>query len=127
MKNKIFSVLFLLLCGVFFSCNNEVDGGGGNGTPSGPDMPVNDFSGNVFEGKMEDGTVFGKLTFSTDYSATLSVFGESHIEEVAEQHGLKVLAQMPIRPQMAGHVDEGTVEYIEADFLKHAADMVEKL
>ena len=78
MKNKIFSVLFLLLCGVFFSCNNEVDGGGGNGTPSGPDMPVNDFSGNVFEGKMEDGTVFGKLTFSTDYSATLSVFGESH-------------------------------------------------
>ena len=77
MKNKIFSVLFLLLCGVFFSCNNEVDGGGDE-TPSGPDMPVNDFSGNVFEGKMEDGTVFGNLTFSTDYSATLSVFGDSH-------------------------------------------------
>lgn len=77
MKNKIFSVLFLLLCGVFFSCNNEVDGGG-NETPSGPDMPVNDFSGNVFEGRMEDGTVFGKLTFSTDYSATLSVFDDSH-------------------------------------------------
>ena len=78
MKNKIFSVLFLLLCGVFFSCNNEVDGDGGNETPSGPDMPVNDFSGNVFEGRMEDGTVFGKLTFSTDDSATLSVFGDSH-------------------------------------------------
>ena len=77
MKNKIFSVLFLLLCGVFFSCNNEVDGGG-NETPSGPDMPVNDFSGNVFEGRMEDGTVFGKLTFSTDCSATLSVFYDSH-------------------------------------------------
>lgn len=77
MKNKIFSVLFLLLCGVFFSCNNEVDGGG-NETPSGPDMPVNDFSGNVFEGRMEDGTVFGKLTFSTDYSATLSVSDDSH-------------------------------------------------
>lgn len=77
MKNKVFSVLFLLLCGVFFSCNNEVDGGGDE-TPSGPDMPVNDFSGNVFEGKMEDGTVFGNLTFSTDYSATLSVFGDSH-------------------------------------------------
>lgn len=78
MKNKIFSVLFLLLCGVFFSCNNEVDGDGGNETPSGPDMPVNDFSGNVFEGRMEDGTEFGKLTFSTDYSATLSVFDDSH-------------------------------------------------
>lgn len=78
MKNKIFSVLFLLLCGVFFSCNNEVDGDGGNETPSGPDMPVNDFSGNVFEGKMEDGTVFGKLTFNTDDSATLSVSGDIH-------------------------------------------------
>ena len=77
MKNKIFSVLFLLLCGVFFSCNNEVDGGG-NETPSGPDMPVNDFSGNVFEGRMEDGTVFGKLKFITDYSATLSVSGDIH-------------------------------------------------
>ena len=77
MINKIFSVLFLLLCGVFFSCNNEVDGGGDE-TPSGPDMPVNDFSGNVFEGRMEDGTVFGKLTFSTDCSATLSVFDDSH-------------------------------------------------
>ena len=62
-----------------------------------------------------------------DCGKKISVFGESHIEEVAEQHGLKVLAQMPIRPQMAGHVDEGTVEYIEADFLKNAADMVEKL
>ena len=29
--------------------------------------------------------------------------------------------------EMAGNVDEGTVEYIEADFMKHAADMVEKL
>lgn len=77
MKNKIFSVLFLLLCGVFFSCNNEVDGDGGNETPSGSD-PVNDFSGNVFEGRMEDGTEFGKLTFSTDDSATLSVFGDIH-------------------------------------------------
>ena len=62
-----------------------------------------------------------------DCGKKISVFGESHIEEVAEQHGLKVLAQMSIRPQMAGHVDEGTVEYIEAEFLKNAADMVEKL
>ena len=35
--------------------------------------------------------------------------------------------RLQIRPQMAGFVDEGTVEYIEADFLNHAADMVEKL
>lgn len=62
-----------------------------------------------------------------DCGKKISVFGESHIEKVAEEHGLSVLAQIPIRPEMAGNVDEGTVEYIEADFMKHAADMVEKL
>ena len=62
-----------------------------------------------------------------DCGKKISVFGESHIDKVAEAHGLNVLAQIPIRPQMAGFVDEGTVEYIEADFLNHAADMVEKL
>ena len=62
-----------------------------------------------------------------DCGKKISVFGESHIEEVAESHGLKVLAQMPIRPEMAGKVDEGIVEYIEADFLNYAAEMVEKL
>ena len=62
-----------------------------------------------------------------DCGKKISVFGESHIDKVAEEHGLNVLAQIPIRPQMAGFVDEGTVEYIEADFLNHAADMVEKL
>ena len=62
-----------------------------------------------------------------DCGKKIHVFGESHIEEVAKAHGLTVLAQMPIRPEMAGKVDEGVVEYIEADFLNTAADVVEKL
>ena len=62
-----------------------------------------------------------------DCDKKISVFGESHIEDVAKEHGLTVLAQIPIRPEMAGKVDEGTVEYIEADFMDKAADMVEKL
>ena len=62
-----------------------------------------------------------------DCGKKISVFGESHVEKVAEEHGLTVLAQIPIRPEMAGKVDEGTVEYIEADFMDFAAEMVEKL
>ena len=62
-----------------------------------------------------------------DCGKRISVFGESKVEEVAKQYGIPVLAQMPIRPEMAGKVDEGVVEYIEAEFLDHAAEVVEKL
>jgi len=61
-----------------------------------------------------------------DCGKRISVFGESKVEEVAKQYGIPVLAQMPIRPEMAGKVDEGVVEYIEAEFLDHAAEVVEK-
>ena len=70
MKNKIFSVLFLLLCGVFFSCNNEVDGGGGNGggdtKPIQPEESKDLFKGNTFEGQLLDGSTFGTLVFGDD-------------------------------------------------------------
>lgn len=70
MKNKIFSVLFLLLCGVFFSCNNEVDGGGGNGggdiNPIQPEESKDLFKGNTFEGQLLDGSAFGTLVFGDD-------------------------------------------------------------
>lgn len=62
-----------------------------------------------------------------DCGKKISVFGESHIEKIAGEHGIAVLAQIPIRPEMAGKVDEGAVEYIEADFMDFAADVVEKL
>lgn len=66
MKNKIFSVLFLLLCGVFFSCNNEVDGGGNGGGDTKPIQPEESkdlFKGNTFEGQLLDGSAFGTLVF----------------------------------------------------------------
>ena len=42
-------------------------------------------------------------------------------------HDIPVLAQIPIRPEIAGSVDEGTVEYVKAEFLEKAAEAVEKL
>lgn len=69
MKNKIFSVLFLLLCGVFFSCNNEVDGGGNGGGDTKPIQPEESkdlFKGNTFEGQLLDGSAFGTLVFGDD-------------------------------------------------------------
>ena len=37
-------------------------------------------------------------------------FGESHIDDVAKEYGIPVLAQIPIRPAIAKAVDEGTVD-----------------
>ncbi|MCI7795972.1 MAG: Mrp/NBP35 family ATP-binding protein [Lachnospiraceae bacterium] len=62
-----------------------------------------------------------------DCGKKISVFGESHLEETAKEYGIPVLAQIPIRPEIAGAVDAGTVEYVEAPFMTKAADAVENL
>lgn len=47
-----------------------------------------------------------------DCGKRISVFGESHIDEIAREFGLPVLAKLPITPTIAGHVDAGTIEYL---------------
>jgi len=48
-----------------------------------------------------------------DCGRRISVFGESHLDEVAERYQLPVLARLPIDPMLARLVDEGKIE--EAD------------
>ena len=62
-----------------------------------------------------------------DCGRKISVFGESRIEETAAQYGIPVLARIPIDPKIAGSVDAGTVESVEAPWLDAAADAVEEL
>lgn len=62
-----------------------------------------------------------------DCGKKISVFGESHVEEVAAAQGLKVLARIPIQPQIAQMVDAGQVEYLKLPWLDGAAEAVEKL
>ena len=52
------------------------------------------------------------------------IFGESRIEEIASQHGIPVLARAPIDPKTAEAVDQGTVEYLDADWIDAAVDLV---
>ncbi len=59
-----------------------------------------------------------------DCGKKISVFGESHIDEVAEQLGLTVLAKLPITPEIAKNVDAGTIEYIEKDWMDLAAEKI---
>ena len=50
-----------------------------------------------------------------------SIFGESHIGEIADAHGLKVLAQLPIDPSLAAACDAGKVEELPVNYLAEVA------
>ncbi len=62
-----------------------------------------------------------------DCKKRISVFGESHIDEVAAKYGLKVLGKMPIDPNLASMCDKGVIELFEGDWLEKAADLAESL
>ena len=51
-----------------------------------------------------------------------AVFGESHLDRIAAQHHIPVLARLPIRPALASQMDSGTIELFEGDFMQPAAD-----
>ena len=55
-----------------------------------------------------------------------SIFGESHIDDIAKEYNLKVLARLPINPDVAKQIDAGRAEYIDLPELKAAADEIIK-
>jgi Mrp family chromosome partitioning ATPase len=62
-----------------------------------------------------------------DCGKHISVFGESHVDEIAQKYGLKVLDRLPINPAIAKACDTGTVELFEGNWLNNTADVVEKV
>jgi Mrp family chromosome partitioning ATPase len=52
------------------------------------------------------------------------IFGESKIAEVAQEHRIPVLAQLPIDPAIAGAVDAGCVEDIDPNYLEDTAKII---
>lgn len=55
----------------------------------------------------------------------ISIFGESHIDEVAEEFDIPVLAKLPIQPEVAKLCDNGELEKLPGTWLKTAADIIE--
>ena len=60
-----------------------------------------------------------------DCGRKISVFGESHIEEVAGKYNVPVLAQMPINAALAAACDSGTVEDLDIDYLMDTVNTIE--
>ncbi len=61
-----------------------------------------------------------------DCGKEIAVFGQSHVEEVAKQYGLEVLARVPIDPALANLCDKGALELMECDAMERAADVLEE-
>lgn len=59
-----------------------------------------------------------------DCNKKIAVFGESHVDEIAKEHNLKVLAKLPIDPALAAACDSGNVEGYPASVLEETADLV---
>lgn len=54
------------------------------------------------------------------------IFGESHVEEIAKEHKIQNLDQLPINPKLAAACDKGMIELFDGDWLEKIADALEK-
>ncbi|MBQ4629506.1 MAG: Mrp/NBP35 family ATP-binding protein [Clostridia bacterium] len=56
-----------------------------------------------------------------------SVFGESHIEDVAKEYGIETICRLPINSKLAGGADEGLIELFDGPWLDELSDIIENL
>jgi Mrp family chromosome partitioning ATPase len=61
-----------------------------------------------------------------DCGKHIEIYGKSHIDEVANHFGLKVLARIPFDPEFASLCDRGLIEMHTSDALDDAANEIAK-
>lgn len=61
-----------------------------------------------------------------DNDKEYKIFGESHIEEIAKLHNLKVLAKLPIDPRLSAACDRGLIELFDGAWLDPVAQLLEE-
>lgn len=52
------------------------------------------------------------------------IFGKSHIDEIAGEHGLKVPEKLPIDPKIPAVCDAGTIEQIDGNWFDAAGQLL---
>ncbi len=62
-----------------------------------------------------------------DNGKRYNIFGESHIDEIAKEHGIPVLAKLPINPETAKLVDSGRASEIDVSAMDEAVRMISAL
>lgn len=56
-----------------------------------------------------------------------NIFGESHIDEIAEKYGIPVTAKIPMDPNVAAKCDAGDIEYCEESWLDPVTEKLANL
>ena len=59
-----------------------------------------------------------------DCGKELKIFGDSHIDEIAEKFGYDLLAQIPVDPKLTALVDKGWIEMMNNDYMDKAAEIL---
>jgi Mrp family chromosome partitioning ATPase len=62
-----------------------------------------------------------------DNGKEYKVFGDSHIEEIAASHNLKVLARLPIDPKISSACDKGLIELFDGNWFDPVAEILENM
>ena len=62
-----------------------------------------------------------------DCGKEIRIFGESHIEEIAERNGISRTAKIPMDTRLAGACDKGMIELFEGNWLDEVFTAIEKL
>lgn len=60
-----------------------------------------------------------------DCGKKIPVFGESHIQEIADKYGLLVLSQLPIQTKLNEAIDAGAIEDFSFDYMDDAVKIIE--
>jgi Mrp family chromosome partitioning ATPase/predicted Fe-Mo cluster-binding NifX family protein len=61
-----------------------------------------------------------------DNGKDYNIFGESHVESIAQKHHIQVLAKLPIDPKIAEACDQGMIESYEGHGLDRIAEILEQ-
>ena len=56
-----------------------------------------------------------------------NIFGESHIDEIAEKYGIPVTAKIPMDPSVAAKCDAGDIEYCDGNWLEPVTNVLAQL
>ena len=56
-----------------------------------------------------------------------SVFGESHIDDVAAGYGIDTICRLPVNSKVAAGADAGLIELFEGPWLDDLSDKIENL
>jgi Mrp family chromosome partitioning ATPase len=74
-------------------------------------------------GIVENMSYFKAPDTGTEYK----IFGDSHLEETAEKHGLEILAKIPVEPKLSAACDKGLIELFEGAWLEPLGKTLENL